>query len=153
MDYMMLMAYDQYWAGSPVAGPVSAIPWAEWTIQATLEEVPAEKLVLGVPFYTRLWRETTSDGKTTVTQQAYSMKGVSEWMRKNGVTPALDPETGVMYAEKKIGQENYKVWIEDKDSLKSRLDLANKYGLAGVAAWSRGFESPEVWDVISEYSK
>lgn len=153
VDYMMLMAYDQYWAGSPVAGPVSAIPWAEWTIQATLEEVPAEKLVLGVPFYTRLWRETTSDGKTTVTQQAYSMKGVSEWMRKNGVTPASDPETGVMYAEKKIGHENYKVWIEDKDSLKSRLDLANKYGLAGVAAWSRGFESPEVWDVISEYSE
>ncbi|HHW26148.1 MAG TPA: SH3 domain-containing protein [Firmicutes bacterium] len=153
VDYMMLMAYDQYWASSPVAGPVSAIPWAEWTIQRTLEEVPAEKLVLGIPFYTRLWRETESGGAIKVSQEAYSMNGLNNWLSRNGVTPVFDPETGVRYAEKKIGQDNYKVWIEDKDSIKARLELADKYGLAGVAAWRRGFETLDVWDVIDEYVK
>lgn len=153
LDYVMVMSYDQYWASSPVAGPVSAIPWAEWTIQATLEEVPAQKLVLGVPFYTRLWKETTSGGVTKVSQEAYSMKGINAWLQNHGVTPAFDPETGVLYGEKKIGQENYKVWIEDKDSIRTRLELADKYGLAGVAAWSRAFASPDIWDVISDYTK
>ncbi len=153
VDYVMLMAYDEFWASSPVAGPVSSIPWTEWTIQTTLKEVPAEKLILGVPFYTRIWKETTSEGRVTVTQGAYGMKSTQEWLLREGLTPVPDAETGLSYAEKRIGQENYRVWIEDSDSMRSRTGLARKYDLAGIGAWRRGFETPDIWDVIEEYTR
>ncbi|MCK9907282.1 glycosyl hydrolase family 18 protein, partial [Frankia sp. Cpl3] len=57
VDYMMVMTYDEYWASSPVAGSVASLPWVEKGLQGVLEEVPNEKLILGVPFYTRLWKE------------------------------------------------------------------------------------------------
>jgi spore germination protein YaaH len=150
VDYVMLMAYDQYPHGSKVAGPVSTIPWTEWTIQKTLEEVPRDKLVLGVPFYTRLWKETVEDGKTTVTPRALGMAAVSRWLREEKVTPEYQADTGLLYAEKQSGNDTYKVWIEDASSMKKRVQLVKQHDLAGVAAWRRGFETPDIWEVICE---
>jgi len=150
VDYVMLMAYDQYPHGSKVAGPVSTIPWTEWTIQKTLEEVPKEKLVLGVPFYTRLWKETVENGKTTVTPTALGMAGTGQWLQEENVTPEYQADTGLLYAEKKAGNHTYKIWIEDASSMKKRVQLVNQYELAGVAAWRRGFETPDIWEVICE---
>jgi len=148
VDYVMLMAYDQYPHSSKVAGPVSTIPWTESAIETTLEEVPKEKLVLGVPFYTRLWKETSENGTVTVTPKAMGMEAVQSWLRSEKVSPVYQPHTGLKYAEKKVGKERYKVWIEDEDSMKKRIDLVKKHQLAGVAAWRRGFEIPEIWEVI-----
>ncbi|QUL97652.1 MAG: glycosyl hydrolase [Candidatus Fermentithermobacillus carboniphilus] len=150
VDYVMLMAYDQYPHNSSVAGPVSTIPWTEWAIRKTLEEVPAEKLVLGVPFYTRLWKETQEDGSTRVSPKAIGMTQARDWLRSENVSAVFQPDTGLKYAEKKEGQHTYKIWIEDEESMKKRLELARVYGLAGVAAWRRGFEAPEIWTVIEE---
>jgi spore germination protein YaaH len=150
VDYVMLMAYDQYPHGSKVSGPVSTIPWTEWTITTTLEEVPKDKLVLGVPFYTRLWKETRENGQTTVTPRALGMEGIALWLKDENVTPEYQADTGLLYAEKKAGNVTYKVWLEDVQSMKKRIDLVNKYDLAGVAAWRRGFETPDIWEVICE---
>lgn len=152
-DYVMLMAYDQYGQGSQVSGPVAAIPWTEWAIKKTLEEVPREKLVLGIPFYTRLWKETQKDGKTEVTQKAMGMQSIQNWLSSMGIRPALEEATGLNYAEKTVGQDTYKVWVEDKDSVQKRISLARKYDLAGIASWRRGFETPEIWDVIDGYAR
>lgn len=152
LDYMMLMAYDQYAAGSKVAGPNSALTWVDSIIRLTLEEIPAEKLVLGVPFYMRLWKETKTDEGVKVSQQAIGMRYAQQWLREQGVTPVLDEATGVYYAEKTIGQDTWKLWIEDAASIAKRLELADSHGLAGVAAWRRGFETPDVWDAFAEYT-
>jgi hypothetical protein len=148
VDYVMLMAYDQYPHGSKVSGPVSTIPWAEWTIKKTLEEVPRDKLVLGVPFYTRLWKETPDNGGVKVSARALGMEGIAAWLRDENVTPKYQPDTGLLYAEKKIGNETYRVWLEDTGSMKKRVELANGYGLAGIAAWRRGFETEDIWEAI-----
>ena len=153
VDYVMLMAYDQYGGDSRVAGPNSSIPWTKASIETTLQEVPAEKLVLGIPFYMRLWKETRDGSQVKVTQRAIGMEQAREWLRAEGITPAYQPETGVMYAEKTVGKDTYRLWIEDETSLRARIDLARSYGLAGIAAWRRGFESESVWSVIGDYSR
>jgi spore germination protein YaaH len=122
-------------------------------VKRTLEEVPAHKLVLAVPFYMRLWKETKTADGVKVTQRAIGMDQAQEWLRSEKITPVFDPETGNMYAEKTVGQDTQKLWIEDATSMKSRTDLAQSYGLAGVAAWRRGFENEAVWKVIEDYSK
>ncbi|KDR96768.1 SH3 domain-containing protein [Peptoclostridium litorale DSM 5388] len=61
-DYIILMGYDEHWSGSKVAGSVSSIGWVKGNIESTLEEVPPEKLVLGIPFYTRTWRVVEGQG-------------------------------------------------------------------------------------------
>jgi len=150
VDYVMLMAYDQYPHGSPVAGPVATIPWTEWAIQKTLEEVPREKLVLGVPFYTRLWKETVEHGQTKVSPRAMGMESIQRWLAQENLVPRFQAETGLKYAEKRVGEETYKVWIEDEDSMKARVELAKRYGLAGIASWRRGFEVPRIWEILKE---
>ncbi len=153
VDYMMLMAYDQYSAGSKVAGPNSAITWTEAIIETTLKEIPAEKLVLGMPFYMRLWKETQTPDGPTVSQRALGMRDAAKWLRDEGVTPVFDPETGLQYAEKTKGSDTYKLWIEDASSIQKRIDLAEAFNLAGVAAWRRGFETEDIWKPIKEYTK
>ncbi|MGD8192031.1 glycosyl hydrolase family 18 protein [Brevibacillus ginsengisoli] len=153
VDYIAVMTYDEHWASSPKAGSVASLPWTENSLKETLKEVPKKKLLLGIPFYTRLWKEETqADGTIKVSSKAYSMAKVDQWLKDKGVKPQLDPETGQMFASFKDPKDGatYKVWLEDQTSIKSRMQLVEQYDLAGYAAWRRGFENPEVWEVIKE---
>ncbi|WP_274365469.1 glycosyl hydrolase family 18 protein [Paenibacillus thermotolerans] len=150
VDYMMVMAYDEHWASSPKAGSVASLPWVERGVKALLEEhgVPRQKLVLGIPFYTRIWTEETIDGKTKVSSKAVGMEAVQNLISEKKLTPAMDHESGQHYVEFKENNTVKKIWIEDETSVKARVELALKYDLAGIAAWSRGFERPTVWQTI-----
>ncbi len=150
VDYVMLMAYDQYPHGSKVSGPVSTIPWTEWAIEKTLEEVPKEKLVLGVPFYTRLWTESRENSGVKVIPRALGMESIARWLKDENVTPEYQADTGLLYAEKKAGSITYRVWLEDAGSMKKRIQLVNHYDLAGAAAWRRGFETHDIWEAIAD---
>jgi hypothetical protein len=145
VDYVMVMGYDQHTGGSNVSGPVGAIPWVENGIQRVLQEVPAEKLVLGIPFYTRLWTE--EQGKRPTVKTLW-MQDVLDLIAEKKLTPTWDAANGHNYITWTEGGLRYKVWIEDEVSIASRVRLANRYGLAGVAAWRRGFELPHIWEVI-----
>ena len=145
-DYFMVMAYDQHWAGSGEVGSVSELPWVEEGIKRNLEEVPAEKLVLGVPFYTRLWQES-SEG---IQAPAYGMASAQDLVKTWGVTPKLDEASGQNYAQIQKDDVTYSIWLEDKSSIKKRIDLMNKYQLAGYAAWKLGFETGDIWEVLEE---
>lgn len=151
VDYMAVMTYDEHWAASPKAGSVASLPWVENGLQGVLEEVPHEKLLLGVPFYTRLWTEAKqADGKIKVSSKAYSMNGAAEWIKERKLTPKLDEASGQNYVEYKDPKDGnvYKMWLEDVSSMQKRIDIVNKYDLAGVASWRRGFEVPEIWEAI-----
>jgi spore germination protein YaaH len=150
LDYMMLMAYDEHWATSPKAGSVASLPWVERSIVQLIKEdhVPPSKLVLGVPYYTRIWTEETKDGKTKVTSKAVTMDKVQETIKDKKLTPVFQEETGQNYVEYKEGDKLIKIWIEDETSMKSRIELVKKYDLAGVASWRRGFETPDIWPLI-----
>jgi spore germination protein YaaH len=150
VDYMMVMTYDEHWASSPVAGSVASLPWTEKGIVDIMreDEVPASKLVLGVPYYARVWTEESIDGKITVSSSAKFMSGIQNIIKDNNLTPEYIEDIGQNYVEYKEGNKTIKIWIEDSMSMKSRIEIVNKYNLAGVASWRRGFENPEIWDVI-----
>ncbi|WP_053083686.1 glycosyl hydrolase family 18 protein [Rubeoparvulum massiliense] len=153
VDYVIVMTYDEHWGSSPIAGSVASLPWVEKGLQGILEEVPAEKVVLGVPFYTRLWREEPqADGSIKVTQKAYKMDAIQAWMTERQVQLIYDEKTGQNYAEYYDPKEKvtYKIWLEDDVSMRQRIRLVHKYELAGVASWSRFFANEEIWDVMHE---
>lgn len=152
VDYMMLMAYDEYWATSPKSGSVSSLPWTERSITQLLgsEKVPPSKLVLGVPFYTRQWTEETKNGKTTATSKTLTMEAAQTIIKDKKLTPTFLAETGQNYVEYKEGEKLIRIWLEDETSMKARLELVKKYDLAGVASWRRGFEQPATWKVIQD---
>ncbi|NLL57973.1 MAG: SH3 domain-containing protein [Firmicutes bacterium] len=149
VDYVMVMAYDEHWGTSPVAGSVSSLPWVERGLQGILQEVPADKLLLGIPFYTRLWEiEYLEGGSEKVSSRAYGMDRIKSILEEAGAQITFCEESGQNVATYQQGYKHYKVWLEDLTSLESRLALIEKYGLAGAAAWRRGFESNEVWDIF-----
>lgn len=144
-DYVILMAYDQNGTWSTTAGSVSDIPWTTAALKKTLEEVPSEKLVMAIPFYARIWE--TSNGKV-VKSSAVGMSTVAKRIEENGAEIKYDSATGQNYAEWTSGDSVYKVWIEDKTSIKARIDLVNSCNLAGVASWSKTFETSDIWGYI-----
>jgi len=152
VDYMILMGYDEHWASSPVAGSVASLGWAEKGIKdiMTYDGVPASKMILGVPFYTRLWAEEVVDGKTKVSSRALYMSGAQNIIKEKGLTPVFDEETGQNYVSYEENGVTYKMWIEDEVSMRARAEIVKRLDLAGIASWRRGFETPNIWGVIEE---
>ncbi len=155
LDYMMLMAYDEHWASSPKAGSVASLPWVENAVQRVLQEdeVPADKLILGVPLYTRVWTEQQEEGKTKVSSRALGMQRVANLIQEKKLKPVFDQTTGQNYVEYKENGTIQKIWLEDETSLQARVQLANKLGLAGVASWTRGLGDDRAWDVLANIKK
>lgn len=155
VDYVALMAYDQHWATSPIAGSVAQITWVEKNLIKTLELVPKEKLLLGLPFYTRLWEEeSVGIGKVKVTNpRVLTMEGAKNITGENNAPVKWDEKSGQFYTEFKENNKTYKVWIEDENSINLKSSLVQKYKLAGTAGWRRSDESPEIWEVLNSNLK
>jgi spore germination protein YaaH len=153
VDYMMVMTYDEHWATSPKSGSVASLPWVEKGIVQIMKEdgVPSSKLLVGVPFYTRIWTEKVKDGKTTVSSKAVGMETIDNLIKDKKLTPVLDADSGQNYVEyKEDASTTIKIWIEDEVSMKKRIELVKTYDLAGVASWSRGQEKSEIWPLIKD---
>ena len=152
-DYVMIMGYDEHYAGSEEAGSVASLSFEEEGIKNTLTDVPAAKVVSGIPFYTRLWCTTTNeDGTTTVTSEAMGMNGAQQTLENNQAESSWDETTQQNYAEF-TGSDGalYQIWLEDTQSLTKKLELIKNYNLAGVAEWKLGLEDDSVWDLIAKY--
>jgi spore germination protein YaaH len=150
VDYLILMAYDEHWAASPVAGSVASLPWAEASARRILEEdaVPAEKLILAVPFYTRVWSEAEKDGKVEVKSKAIGMSKAQKLIEDKQLKPLFSEETGQNYVEYTEDNVRYRIWLEDEVSLEARVKLAKSLKLGGVASWNRSFASDKAWEVM-----
>ncbi|HBN83369.1 MAG TPA: glycoside hydrolase [Clostridiales bacterium] len=151
MDFVMLMTYDQHWHGSPVAGSVAQYGWVENRLRRTLEMVPNEKLLLGIPFYSRLWEETTTqNGSVSVkTAKTPSIQGMRNIAKANeGSTITWDDVSKQFYLEYYEGDVRYRMWIEDENSLNLKTSLALKYNLAGVCSWDYNCSDQKVWEAI-----
>jgi spore germination protein YaaH len=146
-DYVVIMGYDEHWNGSSQAGSVSSIDFTEDGIVQTLKEVPAEKVINGIPFYTRIW--TTEE--SGVSSEAVGMLLAESWVANKGLMPVWNEETCQNYAEYEANGKFYQVWLEDEASIEVKLNVMNRYQIAGVAMWKLGFEKPSVWEVINAY--
>ncbi len=151
VDYIMLMAYDQHWAESPEAGSVAQQSWVENSVKRTLDFIPKEKLLLGLPYYTRVW--VTESGKR-LRSVATSMGYAKSLIKENNAQVRWDEESGQFYAEyNKDNGSNNKIWLENEESINLKSSLVHKYGLAGVAGWRKNFEVSEVWNVLNKNLK
>lgn len=151
-DYVIIMAYDEHHGGSEVSGSVSSIGFVENAINTVLENVPKERVVIAIPFYTRQWKEVTENGSTTVSSEAYSMANAENLLKDNGITPAWDEETSQYYGEYEKDGATYKIWLEEEKSIEEKMKLIDKADVAGVAGWKLGLEKESVWDVIIKYT-
>lgn len=148
VDYLVVMAYDEHWATSPIAGSVASFPWVEANLETLLDVVPNDKLVLGVPLYARLWEEKENG---EISSKSLSMASVEEWLKEHKVTPTYDEVSGQNYGEyfDKETKSTYKIWLEDELSLAKRAELVERYSLAGLASWSRTFANETAWSALS----
>lgn len=146
-DYVIIMGYDEHYAGSEVAGSVASIDFVEAGIERTVAEVPANKVINAVPFYTRIW-ETTSD---SISSQAVGMEMAEEYVANHDIQIEWDDAVCQNYGEYTENGALYQVWLEDERSIQVKLNIMDKYGIGGVASWRLGYEKPVIWDEIAAY--
>ena len=149
-DYLCVMAYDEHYSGSPKAGSVSSLSWVKNSIENTVRSAPMKKLIVGLPFYTRLWREAHT-GK--LTSRALSMDGGLDLVNSNKAKKEWDKEKGQYYAEWKDGKDRMRIWLEEEKSLEAKLKLVEKDKVAGIAFWKLGLERKEAWDSVTDWLK
>ena len=143
VDYVCLMAYDEFWGSSPISGPVASLPWTKESIEMSLNEIPPSKLVLGIPLYMRIWEETqNSKGMYVKTgSSAVTMGGFDKIASEKTLKIQWDEDAEQYYGEYEENATIYRVWIEDETSIGARLNLAEFFELPGIAAWRRGYGS------------
>ena len=135
-DYVIIMGYDEHIVGSEEAGSVASIGYVEYGIEEALMDVPAERLINGIPFYTIGW--TTENGN--VSGQTLDMAEAKAFMKEHDMKKEWNSTAGQNYAEKESGNKLYQIWLEDKKSIETKLDLMESNGLAGLAVWRLGLE-------------
>ena len=153
VDYVVLMAYDEHWGTSPESGSVASMGWTEESITSTLDMVSPEKVILGIPFYTRLWEEKNIDGNLTVSSSSLGMQAALNYINENNMEIVYDEESGQNYSSIEKDGATYKIWLEDELSLRKRMELVEKYNLAGCAGWKRHLETDNTWSIINSYMK
>lgn len=164
-DYVVIMGYDEHYGGSPAAGSVSSYNFVKEGIEETIKEVPPEKVISGIPFFTRIWAETpksetelaeqqgseAGEYSTNVSSEALGMLDAAYRVAEAGVTAVWDEQTQQNFATWEIEGVTYKVWLEDAQSIDQKLKLMKDNKLAGTAAWALGQEDPEIWQLIQKY--
>ncbi len=147
-DYVVIMGYDEHYAGSEEAGSVASIGYVQQGIEKTLSEVPKEKVINAIPFYTRFWK-TDADG--TVTSEALGMNDADQKVKNNNAEPVWDDTTKQYYVEIEYDGATYQMWMEEETSIEEKMKLIKQYELAGVSSWRLGYERSSIWDVILKY--
>lgn len=149
-DYVMFMAYDQYGVSATKAGTTAGHNWVEANVKKFLgqEEVKAEKIILGIPFYTRVWKEINGN----VISSVVNIGNVNNLIPSNA-TKTWDEDLQQYYVEYKKGGVTYKVWVEDEKSIEAKLDLVSKYNLGGAAYWEYDRATNSIWNLIESKIK
>ncbi len=166
-DYVIIMGYDEHYKGC-CAGTNASLGFSEEGIRSTLEYVPAEKVINGLPFFMRLWQETPEEnaaadadlyedgasvyeGRYARDSRAIGMPEAQEILSAHGITPEWKADIGQYYAQYEEGGSTYRIWLEDAKSIGLKMEKVRQYGIAGAAFWKLGLETGDVWAVINQY--
>ncbi len=152
-DYVITMAYDEYYAGSEQAGPVSSLGYVQDAVKNTLAEVPAEQTIIALPFYSRIWTEKTDNGTVTLSSEACSMGYAAQIAADSGTQSVWDEAAGMEYIEFNSEKALKKMWIENAKSLDFKMKAVADGKAGGMAFWKLGMESASIWDSIVKYTK
>lgn len=143
-DYVVIMGYDEHYAGGE-AGSVASIGYERKGIEDMLQMVPKEKIVSGIPFYTRIWKVT----ETETTSTAMGIEAAKKWVEEHKTELYWQEELGQYYGESNAEDGMYQIWMEEERSIGEKMALIQQYDIAGVACWKLGFEPASIWNVIN----
>ena len=149
VDYMIVMDYDEHFAGSEEAGSVSSLPFVQQAVEEMTRVMPADQVICGIPFYTRVWTEKF--GQSAITSEVLGMDGAKNYAKENQMTETWDASLGQNVATVETSDARYTIWMEDEQSMEEKLKVIQSADLAGVAEWKLGFERADIWSLISEY--
>lgn len=149
VDYMIVMAYDEHFAGSEEAGSVSSLPFVQQAVEEMTRVMPADQVICGIPFYTRVWTEKF--GQSAITSEVLGMDGAKNYAKENQMTETWDASLGQNVATVETSDARYTIWMEDEQSMEEKLKVIQSADLVGVAEWKLGFERADVWSLISKY--
>ena len=145
-DYQVVMGYDETPQASRYAGSVSSYPWLESGIKRLLQDIPSEKLILGLPFYTRVWKGNPG----YVTSGVLTIKYSDDFIKNHHLKPYWDKTLRQHVASWTEDGVKKQVWLEDGDSLSEKMKLGKSYQLAGYAFWRHGFESDTIYEKLEK---
>lgn len=153
VDYVVIMAYDEHYRTSKTSGSTASLPWVSKYMKIAKGLVPADKLIMGVPFYTRVWSEKLdANGKIEVVESvAVTMDEAVELISKNNAKVVWLEDIGQEYATWNENGVTKKLWLENEKSIKKRMELAKELGVKGLAFWKRGYENPNIWNIINNF--
>ena len=148
-DYIVFMAYDQHGNSSLKAGTVAGYDWVKLNLNKFMKhyDINPEKIILGVPFYTRVW--TTNDDYDVIGKKIVSIKNMDKVIPENAEIK-WDDKLKQNYLKYKDGDNIKEIWIEDEKSLRAKVSLVNEMNLAGVGSWKKDMETPNIWNMIEE---
>lgn len=170
-DYIIIMGYDEHYSGSSESGSTASYEFVKNGIEDTLKEVPANKIINALPFYTRVWKETPESvatgneggvlvedtnsefGRYILTSQAVSMAYAEKLLRDHGVTPKWIDALRQYYGEYEKDGCRYLIWLEEEESIRAKMELVTEYDIAGVAGWKLSLEKTGIFSIINEYLK
>lgn len=151
VDYVVIMAYDEHYYGSD-AGSTASLGFVRDAASNTLALVPAERVIMAVPFYTRLWQEVQQrDGSMALTSQTVGIVAADALLRENKVSTTWQAENGQFYGEYEKGGTRYRIWVEDEMSIEEKMKVIKTSGFAGVASWRLGLERRATWEIMKKY--
>lgn len=140
-DRVVVMAYDEHGFSSG-PGPIASTTWLEKVIRYSVSVIPRDRILLGVPAYGFDWSE---DGKNP---KYLSFKTALETAKSQNVEPVIDQTSKSPHFNYQVNQNNHHVWFENAASSKYKIQLAQRYGLQGIAIWRLGMEDPGIWKLI-----
>ena len=145
IDYVVIMCYDEHYAGSE-EGSVASIDYVKRGISEAGSAMDSDRVIIALPFYTRVWI-TGADGKTR--SEALSVQTALNWVAQKGVQLEWQEDLGQNYGEITDGTEVKKVWMEDDQSMQRKVDAVKEAGCAGVAGWKLGQEPQSFWSILN----
>ena len=158
------MGYDEHWAGDSEAGSVASLPYVQKGINEVLEYAPADRVINGIPFYTRIWTETKEgagsegtyvedavNGNYWLSSTAVGMEKAQTELSSHGITPTWLEDLSQYYGEYETNTGSVRIWLEEEKSIQAKLDFMKNAGIGGVACWKLGLEKASVWTEIADY--
>lgn len=156
VDYVIVMAYDEHYAGSEESGSVASVGYVQDAVDQITKMVDPSQVIVGIPFYTRLWKENKQDGATKLSSSALGMSQAEDTVKRNGATAKWDETTAQNYVEFEADNSVYKMWMEDEKSIEAKLKVIfaerDNGKIAGISCWKLGLEKDSIWNLLQKYT-